>query len=351
MEHMTVYYKKEMYAAWPANNGVWMWDGREIVVGFTLGQYEVTGGLHNIGRRATKRLARSRDGGRTWYIEKPDFRLKSRDLAELPHPIDFSKSGLGMHVLGAKYHGSQWQQGGFFFTYDRGRRWRGPFGFTGLEKHPELNGLSWTPRTDYVIYDPRRCLVMLSAQKNDLDDRIFCAHTTDGGRSFEFLGWMVSFDDPYRAVMSSTIRTSEGDLVSAVRRRTVVDKHSVCWIDAFRSQDNGNSWTLLSKIGDTGSNNGNPPALVRMTDGRLCCVYGRRDRRQMVARISSDGGENWGAEWVLRQDFPTDGRPDFGYPRVVQRSDGALVVMYYWSTRLQPEQHIAATIWRPEPAR
>ena len=43
-----------------------------------------------------------------------------------------------------------------------------------------------------------------------------------------------------------------------------------------------------------------------------------------------------------------DGRTwDLGYPRMVQRPDGKLVTIYYFTTSENPEQHIAATIWDP----
>lgn len=41
-----------------------------------------------------------------------------------------------------------------------------------------------------------------------------------------------------------------------------------------------------------------------------------------------------------------DGRNwDFGYTRTIQRTDGKLVTLYYYTTVENPEQHIAATIW------
>jgi hypothetical protein len=38
---------------------------------------------------------------------------------------------------------------------------------------------------------------------------------------------------------------------------------------------------------------------------------------------------------------------DLGYCRVVQNSDGEIVAVYYWATKENPEQHIAASIWKP----
>jgi hypothetical protein len=101
----------------------------------------------------------------------------------------------------------------------------------------------------------------------------------------------------------------------------------------------------LSKVADTGDHNGNPPSLVRLRDGRLCVAYGyRREPFGMRAKLSLNEGRSWGEEIVLR----ADGRTwDIGYPRMVQRSDGKLVTIYYHTTTANPEQHIAASIWDP----
>ena len=122
-----------------------------------------------------------------------------------------------------------------------------------------------------------------------------------------------------------------------------------CWIDAYASNDNGLSWSLLSKVADTGPHNGNPPSLVRLTDGRLCCVYGNRGVRRIEARYSEDEGQTWGERIVLRHDFQTDDSEgaDLGYARVVRRADGKLIAIYYWASANHREQHIAATTWDP----
>jgi hypothetical protein len=62
------------------------------------------------------------------------------------------------------------------------------------------------------------------------------------------------------------------------------------------------------------------------------------------ARLSSDNGQTWDSEVTLRNDVLNW---DFGYPRTVQRPDGKVVTVYYYSTSANPQQHIAATIWQP----
>lgn len=337
-----------LFAGWPANNGIWAWGGSEILVGFTTGRY-VVGPGHNVEPPYASRLARSRDGGASWQVEEPTgFIDNGKELSPAPGEIDFGRPGFAMRVVGTAYHGSEEKRGGFYLSYDRGRAWQGPYAFAGLSDLPELERAEWTPRTDYLVAGPRECLVFLSARSEERwgSDRVFCARMTDAGTTFSFVSWIVPLGDPYRAVMPSTVRCSPNRLVSALRRRDM--RGDDCWIDACASTDEGREWTFLSRVGETGAHNGNPPALIRLADGRLCCVYGQRDKRQMIARYSQDEGASWSEEQVLRDDYASlQDDQDLGYGRLVQRSDGCLVATYYWATRDRPHQHIAATIWAP----
>ena len=128
-----------------------------------------------------------------------------------------------------------------------------------------------------------------------------------------------------------------------------------CWIDVYQSTDNGRTWEFLSQVADAGKSNGNPPSLVRLRDGWLCVTYGYRgvcsayryrwEPQGIRARISKDNGKTWGQEIVLRNDARTW---DLGYTRSVQRPDGKIVTIYYYTTKEIPEQHIAATNRDPD---
>jgi hypothetical protein len=147
--------------------------------------------------------------------------------------------------------------------------------------------------------------------------------------------------------MPSTVRISPTELVTTLRRRLDPGgpRNEICWVDAFGSQDNGTSWSWLSRVAftDLGGRNGNPPSLARLKDGRLCATYGfRAIPYGMRAKISADNGKTWGPEISLRDDA---GTWDFGYPRTVVRPDGKVVTIYYFNTKGRSEQHIAATIW------
>jgi hypothetical protein len=234
----------------------------------------------------------------------------------------------------------------FVISYDRGHNWHGPYAY------PDF-GKPLTARTDYLVEGLDSCLVFLAAiepaVQAKLKDRAFCIHTADGGMTFQKRGDMTGEPVSVRSVMPSTVRGSQGQLISALRRRhdtqdgdTLVQS---CWIDLYASHDDGFTWAHVSKVADAGQHNGNPPSLIRLRDGRLCVAYGVRAKPYGIrAKLSADDGSTWGDEVALR----VDGRTwDIGYPRMVQREDGKVLTFYYFTTTMIPVQHIAATLWDP----
>ncbi len=350
--HVVVYYEPGRFGGWPANAGDWSWDG-EIVVGFEQAYYKASDTSHSKDRERPSRsvLARSLDGGETWSVEEPGdlprhdgFRWTTDDVDDLATPqsgIDFAHPDFAMRCGGNV----------FLVSYDRCRTWEGPYELPGV-------GEKLTARTDYIVNDGSDCHVFMSAIAPNvgakMSDRAVCLRTADAGRTFEFVSWMTSPEDKARSVMPSTVRCSETTLVSALRRRIdtegpggeIVDDN---WIDVYRSDDDGATWEFLSKVAETApgaGRNGNPSAMVCLADGRLCVAYGYRAAPYGIrAKLSADGGATWGDEMILRDDGRTW---DLGYPRMVQRPDGRLVTIYYYTTPERPEQHIAATIWDPD---
>ncbi len=349
------------FCGWPANNGEWTWDnGKEILVGYSFQDFVEQKG-HNIkGLTGTApdiitRLARSTDGGLTWKSEDPEnFVGDGQSSVPSPGGINFQAPGFAMRVVGSGYHGAYDPDGHFFVSYNRGKDWQGPYQFNGLMENPLLNGKDNTSRTAYIVTGPQSCLVFMSMRgkdaSDDFMDRTFVAETIDGGKSFQFISWIVPLNDPYRTVMPAVSRLKDGTIVVVMRRRDVTNdpKGSIglAWVDCYSSNDNGRTWSYMNRVGETGRANGNPPALTVLRDGRLVCVYGNRSKSSMIARVSADGGKSWGEEIVLRDDFQHDkfGDNDLGYPRVVTNHKNQIVAMYYWSTKELFEHHIAGTI-------
>ena len=344
LRHVTVYQRPGHFAGWPANNGIGIWRD-EILVGFTLGQYKMAERTHAIDRDTLVRavLARSVDGGETWKLEDPENFVGDGGTAVSSRgEVDLTNPNLAIRVGGPPpFH----QEGNtFFISGDRGKNWQGPYVFSGLEK------FETTSRTDYVIDGSRDAFLFMSAKQRgitagDHQDRAFVARTHDSGKTFRFLSWITRDSDTARSVMPSSARISNNEIVTALRRRQDDSRGSRNWIDLYASTDNGATWSHRSKVADTGQGNGNPPAMVRLRDTRIVVTYGYRSKPYgMRARISRDNGKTWGREIVLRDD---GAGADLGYSRSVQRRDGKVITIYYYSTAANPEQYIAATIWDP----
>ena len=357
--HIKIYYEKNMYGGWPANNGIWIW-GNEILVGFSKGFYKDLGPeRHNMDREKPELhlLARSIDGGENWTVEDPGKtggmvpsgifmavprtdlpQQKSREFTEainFAHP-DFA--------LTARTNDTNSGQSRFWYSYGRGHTWIGPFDL------PNFGASGTAARTDYIIDNENECTMFITvSKKNGREGVPVCIRTTNGGKSWSKVSEIGSEPAGY-SIMPASVRISKNEILVLVRTRL----QNKSWIEGYLSKDNGQTWTQLNNpVEDTGV--GNPPALVKMMDGRICLIYGyRADENSILAKtktsdirakISNDNGITWSRDYILRNDGSGQ---DIGYPRVVQRPDGKIVAIYYFMDKnTGPERYISATIWDP----
>lgn len=352
--HVVVHGEKEKFAGWPANHGMWTW-GNEILVGFSTGIHKDLGKTrHNIDREKPEYhvLARSIDGGETWHTEYPndqgmlinaggmrhgitDAEHTEPEPAAITEPIDFQHPDFCMTMRFQDVDGGTSR---LYYSYDRGHKWKGPYAL------PDFGRPGVMARTDYLVNGRHDCHVFLTASKqNKTEGRVFCGRTLDGGLTWKFLSYVGPEPSGF-SIMPSTVRLSGGHLVMATRRREGSGEKHHRWIDAWQSHDNGRSWSFLNNaVEDVGE--GNPPAMIRLADGRLCLTYGdRKSPFEMRAQFSSNGGHTWSTPFVLRTD---GGGRDIGYPCTIQRPDGKLVTTYYYYTRENIYRRIVATIWDP----
>jgi BNR/Asp-box repeat. len=339
--HVVVSHSADEFAGWPANEGCWAW-GDEILVGYTVGRYVDRGEKHSLDPEGPQTLAfsRSTDGGRTWTRE---HETDARAFRAAPAPAPSAPPDLGSPDVALKFRYNVWHH-----SADRGRTWSGPF------RLPDFDAAHLIARTNYIVADRDSALVFLTASDRGADastggGRSFVARMSDGGSRFEFLSWigpdlargLATDERPIFSTMPSAIRTGEGRYLCALRQRIGRRK----WTDIFESVDGGKTWSHLGEL-ERGATN--PAALVSLGGERVAAVYGSRKKPfGLRAKISENAGRDWSDEILLR----TDGRTwDLGYPRAVRRPDGTVVVLYYYTTAGRPEQHIAATLWRPPPA-
>lgn len=351
IRHVPVAFRRNYFYGWPANNGLWSWDdGQEILVGYTFGKW-VQSDVHNIAEPYMSGLARSIDGGRTWKMEDPDNFVGDGGMpTPCPGNINFGHPDFALRVIATGYHGNDDPKGGFYYSYDRGRSWQGPHRFNGMNDDEEnLGGMEITSRTRYLVTGPKSALIIMTARKPEIEhgrrrDKPFILETVDGGRSFRFISWIVPWTDDYRAVLPSFVRTPDGKIITALRRRNPFDINQPCWIDTYVSDDNGRHWSFLSKVTETGIHNGNPGALTLLKDGRLACCYAHRIDEKIYVRFSDDLGKSWGEPLAIRQNPLSY---DLGYPQLLQNPAGQLVALYYIATTERKQSYIEAAIWQP----
>jgi BNR repeat-like domain len=352
--HVLVFGAEGLFAGWPANHGIWMW-GNEILVGFSQGTHRDLGQeTHNIDREKPEYhvLARSLDGGETWSMEYPNERNMLVNAGGMRHgttdprhteaaprpisePIDFTHPDLAMTL---RFGGVDGGSSRLYFSYDRGHDWQGPF------EVPSFGQPSVMARTDYLVNGPRDCQVFLTAsKKNHQEGRVFCGRTTDGGVNWRFVSYVGPEPNGF-SIMPSTVRLSREKLVMATRDREADDEPKHRRIETWKSENDGQSWQPLgTAVDDLGE--GNPPAMIRLADGRLCLTYGvRKAPFEMQAKFSGDEGATWSEPFVLQTD---GGGRDLGYPRTLQRPDGKVVTLYYFYPRASDFRRIMATIWDP----
>jgi len=349
VEHVKVFYREGRFGGWPANHGMWVW-GDEILVGFSEGTYLDRGDRHHFNPDEPERhlLARSLDGGVTWTIEDPGLNgdligegeflhgqerpdVKVPEMIDCPGGVPFTHPDF---VLTVRTDSVGSGRSRFWYSTDRGRRWEGPF------RLPDFGYPGTAARTDYHVESAERCTLFLTAAKsNGREGRPICVRTVDGGKTWTLVSAIGPEPETGFSIMPASVRLDD-DSYYVTLRVHAGDKR---WIAAYRSDDDGATWQEMPNPADD-CGVGNPPALIRLRDGRLCITYGyRAEPFSMRARLSSDEGRTWGPIIVLRDDGSSR---DMGYPRMVQRADGSVVTAHYYSDAATgPERYIGATIW------
>ncbi|HUT30468.1 MAG TPA: PA14 domain-containing protein [Sedimentisphaerales bacterium] len=348
IKHVVVYDEPGRYAGWPSNGGFWMW-GDEMAVAFECGWFEdkpdeMDGHARDKSRPNEDFVAHSTDGGLTWTHKKYDILSHSDNLLPCPGGVDFTHPDFALKCQGKR----------FYYSYDRTKTWNGPFklNVSSLPGGDE----KMDSRTVYLVNGKTDCLACFNVDHGNRNDLAFCARTSDGGKSFDFVGWIspepAKVPKYERWFIFSSARLADNHLLGALQRKYNNREATIKrlnWIDVYESLDNGRSWRFLSKVADTdvvnSDFNGNPPNILKLADGRLCVTYGFRGKPfVMCAQFSSDKGKTWSKPVILRSGARNW---DFGYPLSLQRPDGRVVTVYYFATPDNRDQFIAATFWDP----
>lgn len=153
---------------------------------------------------------------------------------------------------------------------------------------------------------------------------IFAFESADEGRTWECLS-RVDFPDGCDAEdihEPHAIELADGVLLGALRGQGKKVPYGFT-VYICRSEDGGRSWTHPRHLDVCGS----PPHLLLHSSGAVVMTYGRRRAPYGErARVSYDGGENFGEELIISAEAPDS---DLGYPSSVELSDGSIFTVYY----------------------
>ena len=182
----------------------------------------------------------------------------------------------------------------------------------------------------------------------DVKHELPVEESRDGGRSWQVIamiepappGEIDQFHEPH------VVETDDGRLVAQFRYHGKNEQRrdeSARTLWQVESGDGGKTWTRMTPTGIQGY----PPHLIKLRDGKLLTVYGRRlgPAFGQYACLSDDHGRTWDManEIKLAGNFNND----LGYPASVELPDGSIITVYY-----QPEKQgekticLMATKWR-----
>ena len=172
--------------------------------------------------------------------------------------------------------------------------------------------------------------------------KIVSAESRDGGKS-----WRVIGELPFPAHINvlrdchepHAVETADGRIVALTRchHKGGGFTGSV----QSESSDGGKTWTVAKPMGLDGY----PPHLIRLADGKLLAVYGRRwGNLGEFACLSDDQGRTWDVKNEIKLAGHWNG--DLGYPASVQLPDGTILTVYYLAEFKGEKTCLMGTLWR-----
>jgi sialidase-1 len=184
----------------------------------------------------------------------------------------------------------------------------------------------------------------------DYDMPILCCVSSDDGKNWEAVGEVsdiggfsnLQLHEPHVAQLPG------GRLLGIIRTQWEegLHFHRPFSMASTFSDDGGKTWSPLAPLDVSGS----PPHLLVHSSGTIILSYGYRAASEggpdvgsgQRVLLSRDGGRNWSAPLLLRDDGP-DG--DLGYPATCELEDGSLLTVYYQKTRAGENCSILSTRW------
>ncbi len=114
-------------------------------------------------------------------------------------------------------------------------------------------------------------------------------------------------------------------------------------MDLFCSEDDGKTWKMTVPL--TGDNQ-HPGHIMRLHNGDLLLTFGNRKTGSngIAVKVSKDNGKTWSNTQLIISDLASF---DCGYPASVQLDDGSIMTVYYANgTPAHQRYHMGTVVWR-----
>ena len=296
----------------------------------------------------------SHDGGRTWSAATAlnDIPLDERDAGIIClggkkrllsfECIDSRKALPAARDQYGEAEASAWQAVTDEWTAAVVEQW------VGAWIRLSENGEDWSEPVRTPVCTPHGPIRLRSGEllylgnpfpPKDLRHPLTAFRSADDGRSWTWVatipqaegGTATDFTEPH------VVELPSGKLVAMLRYGG--DRHVPFSLFQTESGDGGTTWTQPRQTDAHGA----PPHLLLHSSGALVCTYGyRRKPYGQRAMLSTDGGESWKVDIVLRDDGLDD---DLGYPSSVELPDGSILTVYYQKLAPVKNTSVLCTRW------
>ena len=275
-------------------------------------------------RDGKTQMVRSKDQGMTWGgpVTIHDTPLDDRDAGLIQ-----TRNGTMLSSWFTNRGGGEWQGHWTSRSVDSGSTWEEPVRTEVTTPHGPIQ-----LRNGRLIFVGQR-----PHESHDNNYDVGIQSSDDDGRSWQTLGTfpvpdnvpMLTYDECH------AVECANGKLVILFR-----DCYGEHQIRQSQSVDGGVTWSQphMTPI------QGYPPHVIRLHNGWLLVVYGKRWLPfGEFACISKDEGETWEVENEIQ--LSSAPNEDLGYPASVQLEDSSILTVYYQVDKPGEKPCLMGTHW------
>ena len=174
---------------------------------------------------------------------------------------------------------------------------------------------------------------------NELKDYVYYMYSSDGYTWTDPVQIPIPDERIDIAGEPDVYEKSNGELLVLVRVHRKQADWGRMYMYQVESYDNRTKWTeprVLDLVGG-------PPHILKLSSGRLLCVFGCR--KQPYAEkgiVSDDEGKTWSKPFVIDGDGVSD---DLGYPSSIEMEDGSILTVYYQDNKEDAKPCLRYTRW------